>query len=81
MTCLLEVANIEDLLAHSTHTSIVQQQQIMGPMYNMEEQATNWRMMDIFISSQLSQREDEFSSEVNTLYNPMSANMHASIQG
>ena len=80
MTCLLEVANIEDLLAHSTHTSIVQQQQIMGPMYNMEDQATTWRMMDIFIASQLSQHEDGFSIEVNTLYNPMSADMSLALE-
>ncbi|XP_057860024.1 NAC domain-containing protein 105 [Cryptomeria japonica] len=88
MTRLLESANIEDLLTQSGRSSrevLVQQQQqqqqqqIIGPMY-MEEQVTDWRMLDKFVASQLSQSQDEFSDEVSALYNPMSADMQALVR-
>ncbi|KAH9321999.1 hypothetical protein KI387_016638 [Taxus chinensis] len=82
MTRLLESANIEDLLAQSARTSreaLVHQQQqhIICPMYMQEEQATDWRTLDKFVASQLSQNQDEFSDEVGGLYNPVSADMQA----
>jgi hypothetical protein len=75
MTSLLESANMDMLLPHSICTGPHdQQQQQISAFYSEDPVYTDWRMLDKFVASQLSQDDvpDQVARFSNgVLYNPM----------